>query len=474
MSHPGWEADLSGSRKNLRITIATIFLLTVLQAGGCSKTPGRDGRPAYNVLIVTLDTTRADYLSCYGDPRETSPHLDALATDGIRFDRAISTSGNTPVSHASILTGLNPYQHGVRVVYAQHGCHLADSVVTLATMLREEGWQTGAFLSSFTVSEFYGFNQGFETFDGGLRIPAGESFAQKADGRWDWPTETNQRRSDKTTDVVCAWLQTAKRPFFAWVHYWDPHDRLILPPQDVVARFTTPGADQQRLFREVYASEVYYMDSQFGRLIRFLKERGEYERTIVVVVADHGEGLGDHGWWYHRILYQEQIRVPMIIRVPGWPKGKVLSHLVRTVDIVPTILDVLAVQAPSALQGSSLKPLVDGESDSPRVAYAEAINLYDLNAWLVDARPDDGMLYSATDGRWKIIYRPNKPEKSELYDLRADPHETENLYTRESHEAARLQTELMQFDGFVTNPLGPSTDPDILERLRSLGYIAGD
>ncbi|MBU0638967.1 MAG: sulfatase [Planctomycetes bacterium] len=460
-------------RRIWRSATVAVSVLAGLVTAGCSKTPGERPKADYNVLLVTLDTTRADYLSCYGHTPETSPNLDALAREGIRFAKAISQSAATPVSHASILTGLNPYQHGVRVIYAEEGYRLPDNVPTLATLLKGHGWQTAAYLSSFTVSEFYGFDRGFDTFDSGLKVPAHESF-QKGDGVWLWPVKENQRRSDATTDQAIAGLKQAQGPFCAWVHYWDPHDPQVLPPDDVMARFVSDGMDMPTRRRAIYAAEVFYMDSQFGRLIQYLKEAGEYEKTIIVVVADHGEGLGDHDWWFHRILYQEQIHVPLIMRVPGWPSGKVVSDLVRTVDIVPTILEALGAAPPAGVAGRSVRPLVEGQADTVRIAYADAINAFDLNSKLAEQRPLDEMLHCATDGTWKLILRPRLEDQSELYNIKDDPRETKNLYAQESGHADRLKVELAKCNGFVNKPFGAAVDPDVQARLRSLGYLGGD
>lgn len=445
-------------------------LLIVLLLNGCSHERENDA-VKYNVLLITLDTTRRDHLGCYGHEGGLTPNIDALAADGVRFDMAVSTSAATPPSHASILTGLNNYRHGVRVIYAESGYRLPDEVKTLGGVLRDRSWNTAAFLSSFTVSSFYGFDRGFDVFDEGLSVPAEESIQSRPDGFWDWPLGRNQRRSDETTDRVIAWLQRAKTPFFAWVHYWDPHDMEILPPGDIVARFVSAGQDGPTQNRNAYQAEVYYMDSQFGRLLQTLREKGLYDNTIIAVVADHGQGLGDHGWWYHRILYQEQIHVPFIMRVPDWPKGKVVPNLVRTIDIAPTILDVLAVNSPSAMDGRSVSAVVRGENDSPRIAYSDAINLFDLNAVMITRRPDDGLVYCAMDGEWKLIHRPTLSGKDELYRITADPGERKNLIDEEIDHAMRLKGELDRFNGYIDKPFGEALDPKVLERLKSLGYV---
>jgi arylsulfatase A-like enzyme len=189
------------------------------------------------------------------------------------------------------------------------------------------------------------------------------------------------------------------------------------------------------------------------------------------VVADHGQGLGDHDWWHHRILYQEQIHVPLIMRIPGWPEGKVAAELVRTTDITPTILDVLGVPPPSTTDGSSVAALVHGKTAAPRIAYADAINLFDLNAMMITRRPDDGLVYCATDGDWKLIHRPTLTGKDELYRISTDPGELENLIEAEPEQAARFKRELDRFGGYVDSPFGEELDPEVLKKLKSLGYV---
>jgi len=450
------------------------FLALLLGAGGCSGPRDEGAEGGLNLLLVTLDTTRRDHLSCYDPVVGKTPYLDALAADGVRFDMAISASAATPVSHATILTGLNPFEHGLRVMYAESGCRLPETVPTLSTILREEGWQTGAFLSSFTVSSFYGFDRGFDEFDEGLEVPADEAFERKQNGFWDWPLDRNQRRSDETTDRTISWLAGARRPFFAWVHYWDPHDTEMLPPPEVVSQFVSAIETRPAQRRAAYRSEVHYVDMQFGRLIRALKDEGLYDDTIIVVVGDHGEGLGDHGWWYHRILYQEQIHVPLIIRAPGWPSGITVRDLVRTTDIAPTLLEAIGLEIPSKISGLSLSGLIHGRSEAPRIAYADAINLYDLNATIVARRPDDALVYCAMDREWKLIHRPTLQAKDELYNVSVDPGELVNLIDAEPARADELRRELERFNGFVRKPFGEARDPEVLKRLRSLGYIGND
>jgi arylsulfatase A-like enzyme len=447
----------------LRLPVILMVTASVVTAGCRSAGPAEPR--ARNVVLVTLDTTRADRLSCYGYGRPTTPAMDAVAADGVRFEMAIAQSALTPVSHASILTGLLPPHHGLRVLYAESGYRLSEEIPTLATDLRAHGWSTAAFLSSFTVSGFFGFEQGFETFDDGLAHPT-DAVLQKF-------ARANQRRSDLTTDRAIDWIRETPQPFFLWIHYWDPHDPDIVPPAEVTSKFAPPpGTSKSDILRAMYDAEVHFVDLQFARLRQALEDLGAYDETAIIVAADHGQGLGDHGHWYHRILYQEQIHVPLFMRFPEGPRGRVVGDLVNTTDIYPTVLDWLNLEAPSPVDGRSLLGLIEGRDEPPRMAYAEALILYDLNAReLLNWRPDDGLLYSLIDRNWKLLYKPLRPELSELYDLEADPRELNNLYAIESGQRSRMLTELEKFDAFVDRPFGEGTDEEALERLRSLGYV---
>jgi arylsulfatase A-like enzyme len=426
-----------------------------------------------SLLLVTLDTTRADYLGCYGGVYHGTPNLDALAEDGVRFENAIAQAAVTPVSHASIMTGLDPHHHGVRVVYAASGYKLPADVPTLASVLRGHGFATGAFLSSFTVSEFYGLDRGFDTFDNGLGHPTDEVMRCVGD-LCAFDLGKNQRRADATTDKAIAWLRAQRGPTFLWVHYWDPHDRLLLPPEELLARYAPPaGAGEPERFRAIYAAEVDYVDQQFGRLRRALRELGRDDDTMIVVVADHGEGLGDHGHWNHRILYQEQIRVPLLVRMPGGPSRSVVTPLVRTIDIYPTVLESLGRRPPGAVDGESMLGLMAGRTEPPRAAYAEALVRFDLNGFVLRNRPNDDLLYAFVELPWKLIYRPTNPQLSELFNLHDDPREAASRLTSDAEVASRLTARLEAMNSFRKEPFGPAPvgGGDALERLRSLGYV---
>ncbi|MCH2107073.1 MAG: sulfatase, partial [Planctomycetes bacterium] len=265
-----------------------------------------------NLLLITLDTTRADYLGAYGGDVAETPHMDALASRGARFDLALSSSAVTPVSHATILTGLYPYEHGLRVLSAASGYRLSEEVPTLTTTLKEKGYKTIAVHSAFPVSGHFGFDHGFDVFES-FQVEMERS--NQVQDRWD--VSRGQRRSDETTDITLRSLQGTDGPFFLWVHYWDPHDPIMLPPMEFLP--TDLKLNPENIagrHSEIYAAEVTYLDTQIGRLLDGMEGMGLMDNTMVCLTSDHGEGLDDgvrdHGWWAHRILYQEQIHVPLL------------------------------------------------------------------------------------------------------------------------------------------------------------------
>jgi arylsulfatase A-like enzyme len=298
---------------------------------------------------------------------------------------------------------------------------------------------------------------------------------RKSKDHWSWDVASNQRRADATTDKALEWLQGVQEPYFLWMHYWDPHDPHIVPPGDVMRRFppSAGGMKQQRI--AIYDSEIYFVDLQLQRLFAALEASGQADSTMVVLTADHGQGLGEHGWWAHRLLYQEQIQIPLIVKIPGGPTGVTVRELVRSIDIFPTVLQTLGLSVPPGIDGEDLLELVGEKARTPRHAYADALNLYDLNSNVVRRRPNDDLLYSVIEYPWKLIYRSLRPDESELYDLGSDPDEAVNLYASETEQADRLVEVLHELDGFVTQPFGDGVgDPEVIERLRALGYVDAD
>ncbi len=424
-----------------------------------------------NVLLVTLDTSRADHFGCYGYGLDTTPHFDRLADDGILFTQAIAQASLTMVSHASFFTGLYPPGHGLRVAYAAGGYRLDDGVATTASVLRDHGWRTQAFLSSFTVSDFFGLHRGFDAVDDGLE---GEDLDRWSAGpnRVVWDVRKNQRRSDETTDRALAWLPSAPEPFFLWIHYWDPHDKKLVPPEGVVSRFPPPAGRKKPEDFALYDAELFFVDRQLGRVLDALKAQGLYDKTVIVVVADHGQGLGDHGWWLHRILYQEQIRIPLVIKPISGDRGRAVSSLVRGVDLHPTVLELAGLEVPANLDGRSLGGLMKGRFEPPRMAYAELLAAFDASSGFHVLRPRDAVLHALIENPWKLILHPQNPEANELYKLESDPGELKNLYSSQPAVARRMTARLRQLDAFVSEPFEPgAADTEAYQRLKALGYI---
>jgi len=427
-----------------------------------------------HVVLVTLDTTRADHLGCYGYARRTSPRLDALASEGTVFLHAQAQASVTPVSHASIFTGRFPYRHGLRCLHGRWGTRLNEDVPTLAEMLRSQGYRTGAFISAFPAGSAFGLERGFEVFDEAFDGEASRS------GTGVVRTGAAQRTAAATNRRAFDWIdETAAEtdaPLFVWAHYFDPHD-LELVPEDAsfLERFPADPGDPKSPFVAKYDGEILYMDEQLGRLIDRVRSLGR--PTLVAVVGDHGEGLGQHDWWGHGILYQEQIRVPFVLHGPGVPSGVRVESLVRTVDVVPTLLAGIGIvlEDASTVDGVDLGPLVRGEArDLGLVSYADSLNMLGYRVpWsdeVLDEKRDQ--LFALTEGRWKYIHYRLGSRPDELYDLEADPRETADLAAARPDVAARMKRELLD-RGILRAEIGTegAMDPREVERLKALGYI---
>ncbi|MEZ6013518.1 MAG: sulfatase [Planctomycetota bacterium] len=471
----------------------TQFLLGSLAIGALVWSCSDPGKQRPNVLIITLDTTRADRLGCYGATAASTRTIDALAKTGARFERAISTAGLTPMSHASILTGLNNYRHGLRVFYSQEAGHvLKDEVHTLPELLAPRGWHTAAFTSAYPVSRAYGLDQGFQTFDSGVDASALDlTSQQRHETEWADQRETaTQRRGDATTDAALAWLsaQSADQPWCMWMHYFDAHDYSLVPPTDWAAArgITYPAAgsvqrrDQLQWRERMYDPELTFIDEQIARVLQKLVAMGVDERTLVVITADHGQGLSDglrhHGWMKHRLIFDWGVHVPLILHGPG-VEPRVIAEQVRTTDIVPTLLELLDVPAQDELDGASLVALMRGEKEAtPRLAYSDALNLLDAHSPRAGALPPGQYdnLYALQDGRWKFVWHQQDEAASELYDLVTDPAELDNLYAPDHPEAKRLAAQLAALDpSRVEAPADNGADPNA-EALQSLGYGGED
>jgi arylsulfatase A-like enzyme/Flp pilus assembly protein TadD len=394
-----------------------------------------------NLLLITLDTVRADHLGAYGYRGTATPALDRLAREGVRFADATTPSPLTGPAHAAILTGVYPARYSVR---DNATTPVPEQAVTLAELLRTAGYRTGGFIGAFVLGREYGFAQGFDEFDARF---SGFDPSMKLQA---------QRRGGAVVDAASAWIsrQTGDQPFFAWVHLYDAHAPYAAPPPFAATYRTRP-----------YDGEIAYVDACVARLVSLLERQGRLDRTLVVAIADHGEGLGDHGEGEHGLfLYEPVLRVPWIARLPGRAfAGAVVAEQVRSVDVLPTIADLLGVPLVERVDGESLVGVMKGGARrDPPAAYAETFYPRLHYGW-------SELRAIRADG-WKYIDAP----RAELYNMTADAAETRNQLDARGPLAAGLLAELQRVAGDLGS-LGaitvPQPDTETLARLRSLGYI---
>jgi arylsulfatase A-like enzyme len=397
------------------------------------------------VLVVTLDTLRADRLGSYGYAAAQTPRLDALAARGLRFAQATTVVPLTLPAHSSLFTGTFPARHGVR---DNGGFYLPDDQLTLAEVLRARGYRTGAFVSAFVLDGRWGVGQGFDRYFDDFDL----SKFDRAPGM-----DAIQRPGAETVDQALSWLAADReRPFLAWVHLYDAHAPYD-PPEPYGSRFppTASGA---------YDGEIAAVDAQVGRLLDALEADGRLAGTLVVVAGDHGEMLGEHGEQTHGFfVYDAALRIPLIVAGPSVP-ARVVAEQVRIVDVMPTVLDLLGEPPPPAVQGVSLLPLARGERLS-LLALGES--------WYPRYHYGWSELVSIQDGRYKLIRAPRR----ELYDLREDPAEAVNLASRDPGRAeamaGALERLLAQHGAQAAAHQPAQMDADTAEKLEALGYVAG-
>ena len=430
------------SRANRHSVRAKTLLVVFLWLTGASVALlGADPQP--NVIFITIDTLRADHLGCYGYRQIETPNIDKLAGSGARFARAFTPVPITLPSHTVIFTGAFPMATGM---HDFSGNKLPAGTATLAKILHDRGYSTAAFIGAAVLDSRFGLNQGFDTY-----------FDHFDFSRLD---ETDldliKRRGDLVMDEALAWLRTNPRqPLFLWVHLYDPH-----------YPYTPPEPYSTRYQSHLYDGEIAFADAQVGRLVAFLSDTGVYQKSILVLAGDHGEGLGEHGEKTHGFfVYNSTLHVPLLIKVPG-ATPRVISDEVSLVDVMPTILQALRLPAPASVQGRSLLGEVLGRPGSgPSNLYSETYLPLLHFRW--------SQLRALQSHNLKYIDAP----RPELYDLRSDPRELKNLYTTRRAEAHEIHDRLFALlQRYTPAGGGPAekelTDPALLERLRSLGYVA--
>jgi arylsulfatase A-like enzyme len=430
----------------------------------------KPSRRAPNLLLITLDTFRPDHLPAYGYRKVKTPHLDALAKDGVLFERTQVQAPLTSVSHASIFTSLYPPRHGVRAV--TRSPTLSSKAVTLAELLHDAGYSTAAIVASAPLAPGSGLEKGFDVYD--YVQPRGrpafygmrQAFMAKVLSRLQILPEVQAfRRGPEQTDRALAWLEShGDAPFFLWVHYFDAHDPYA-PGWEAMKPELHPGTSWLDRFRRwyLYDSEVAVVDSQIGRLMDDLRQRGLEENTVIAVISDHGEGLGEHGYVGHSSrLFDEQLHAAFILRGSGSiPKGLRVPSQVREIDLMPTLLELLGLDRPQELQGSSLLPLLHGAG-----AQQDLLSLSETMQSL------HSRLVSASDGRFKLIHAL-QTDAWTLYDLHQDPREKRDVAASRKSDLERLRKSILQYlneappENCEPNPV----DPELQMRLRSLGYV---
>jgi choline-sulfatase len=390
-----------------------------------------------NLILITIDTIRADYLSYNGSTKVKTPNLDALAAKGVNFQRARSPIPLTLPSHASILTALYPPSHGVR---DNATFRLSEKNVTLAEILKQQGYETAAFVGSFVLDHRFGLNQGFDVYD---------------DRTWqnaktmEWLEA--ERKGSEVYEAFAKWLSSysTKKPIFVWIHLYDPH----FP-------YEPPENFRQRYPKNPYAGEVAYADSIVGSILKAVETRKLTDNSIIAVAGDHGEGLGEHGEYTHSVfIYNSTLHVPMLIVAPQLiPPSVKIGDLSRTIDLVPTLLDYMGIKRRLG-EGVSLRNLIEGKPQNELVSYSESLYAK-LN-----------MGWSELLGLETKTYHYIDAPKPELFEIQKDPKETQNQISSTREAARRMRQELQKsYAGKAVNP--QNIDEETRQKLASLGYVS--
>jgi arylsulfatase A-like enzyme len=449
-----------------------------------------------NVLIVCVDSLRPEALKCYPKRfkyketfpwRISTPTINHIAREGVLFSNCIVQAPFTPASHASFFTGLNPPSHGIRAFF---GYKLLEHTETLAERLKREGYHTAAIIGADALDNRYGLDRSFDIYD----VEFNKKMAI-------WAQEQYRRLGSEATERALAWLQEKKEPFFLFMHYFDVHDIAshILAEHDYVARvlsrlrktrltcgpvrkllqkIETFYGQYQRCGKPFHVRQVRKVDREIGKIIRALKDRNLYNQTMIIITSDHGDAFGEHGEFGHRkSLYDTTLRVPLILKGISGHEGKVISNMVCSIDLLPTIYELLGL-APTAsvgykpIEGKSLLPLLDCKKEEERIAYSETRmeksleNTNDLRLKYIALRTP----------RWKLIINM-LDDVRELYDVANDPGETCNVIAQYPDCAESLGKEAMRIyhQGDADKPSQVAYTEEeldkVAERLKDLGYL---
>lgn len=394
------------------------------------------GKSKLNVLLITIDTLRADRLSCYGSRLPQTPHIDALAERGVLFSRAFANTPSTLPSHANILLGSTPNYHGV---HENLNFIVSEELLTLAEHLRNNGYSTGAFVGAYPLDSRFGLSQGFDTYDDNYNRIHSANFSNL------------ERSAEDVIRGAQEWLKGRRSPWFLWIHCWDPHTPYE-PPEPFKTQYN----------EHPYEGEVAYVDMALGKLLDDMKETGLSDSTLIIFTGDHGESLGQHGEKAHGFFaYNSSIWIPLIISCPEIAPGRI-GQYVSHIDIFPTVCDLLGIETPPFLQGISLLPALRGMPLSERPIYFESLYPYYSRGWA----PLKGFIFE----KKKFIDSPIP----ELYGLDHDYNELNNLAEREKtvQLTSRLKKMIDDLTPSKRIDAAQKVDRETREKLASLGYIS--
>jgi tetratricopeptide (TPR) repeat protein len=420
-----------------------VFSFGILTANSCARQSNRSllagSLRGWNVLLVTIDTLRADHVGAYGSQLGATPTLDRLAREGLRFERTYAHVPLTLPSHTTIMTGLYPFTNGVR----DNGAFRLDPTrPTIARALKAAGYRTGAFVGAFVLDARFGLNNGFDSYDDRMLGTGGG-------------LEVVRRPAEQVLSAAGDWIVNGAGTYFAWVHLYDPHEP-----------YEPPEPYRSRYLSDLYAGEIAYADAALGTFLDRLRGAGALVRTLVVVTSDHGESLGEHGERTHGLFaYDATLRVPLIFWTAPSATTSTRSAFIpasaRLIDIMPTVLDLLGVPMPGAVDGRSLHAMIAGDQPATNApSYFEALNANLTRNWA----PLKGIVVD----RLKLIDLPIP----ELYDLASDPNELTNIYASQIERARPLESALDRLVAAPHIPVTPAAvDAEAEARLRSLGYV---
>ena len=434
----------------MKVKVTILFLVIAVVLGGYFWL-GRQ-RSIANVILISMDTTRSDFLGCYGYGRQTTPNIDALAGEGFLFENTISPQPFTLPAHCSMLTGTVPPYHGV---LDNKDYKLGEDNVVLSEILKANGFTTAGFVSSFVLDSQFGLDQGFDVYDDQF-----DSVQVSGEGA--------ERRGDETTDRAIKWLDEKRgRKNFVFLHYFDPHFPYNAP-EPFKSKFGNSRLPQNHLDENAYAAEIAFTDHCIGRVIAKLKELDMYETSLIIVTSDHGEGLGDHGEEAHGyFIYQETVKVVLVVKLPGLNKAHRITPVTGLVDIVPTVCSLLGIESPAGIQGKDLSPFFAGQLEpyADRHVYTQT-----LLPTVYLANP----LLGVVNDKYKYI----QTSRPELYDLTRDPKELDDLAKDQPSRARIMKDKLSQIlEETVREDEFSKTqtflDAQGRKRLESLGYVAG-